>query len=60
MATPQDNKPKKKIAPWLYFLGIAFPIILILKGLEGFFPFIATEWFLSVLLVIFFIIIGRK
>ncbi|MDP9249434.1 MAG: hypothetical protein M3M85_02925 [bacterium] len=60
MATPQDNNSKKKIAPWLYFLGIAFPIILILKGLEGFFPFITTEWFLAVLLIIFFIVIGKK
>jgi hypothetical protein len=58
MANSQDNK--KKISPWLSFLGIAFPIILILKGLEGFFPFITTDWFFAVLLVIFFVVIGRK
>ncbi len=58
MATPQDNK--KKISPWIYFLGIAFPIILILKGLEDFFPFITTEWFFVIAFLIFFIIIGRK
>jgi len=60
MADPQDHNSKKKIAPWLYFLGVAFPIILILKGLEGFFPFITTEWFFAIILLLFFIIIGRK
>lgn len=59
-AMTNNNQDKKKIAPWLYFLGIAFPIILILKGLEGFFPFITTEWFFAVLFIIFFITIGRK
>ncbi len=59
-AMTNNNQDEKKIAPWLYFLGIAFPMILILKGLEGFFPFITTEWFFAVILLLFFIIISRK